>query len=105
MTLKTITDIDDTTYVDTGMEENEEYVFTVVTVFTVGPLVESAPVVVDDSHIMRRASGPTENNAPLVVDSDAVKSTKIAPKAKERSDAEKTEAGCPQGQGGAAAAA
>ena len=44
LTLETITDIDDTTYVDATLEESEEYRFSIVTVPSTGPPVESAPV-------------------------------------------------------------
>ena len=44
ITLETIADIDDTTYVDEGIVDNEEYIFTIITVSTAGTQVESAPV-------------------------------------------------------------
>jgi Tol biopolymer transport system component len=44
-TLETITDIDDTTYVDPSVAENEEYSFRIVTISTTGTQFESAPVI------------------------------------------------------------
>ena len=44
-TLETITDVDDTTYVDPSVVENEEYSFRIVTISTTGTQFESAPVI------------------------------------------------------------
>ena len=38
-----------------------------------------APVVVDDSYVVRVALGPAEEDSPLVVDSDAVEAAPLPP--------------------------